>query len=140
MKRIERYYFLSIFGGGKPIDYVSLIQIGTLHFANPANRKDIWIGSKTFSNAKTFQQVFEYMLHEALEYGLVRRVENEKIRLIRLQPEYQISPMDWDYQITNRGDECLRNEQIERAGDVFYYKNFDRTLDSAKKINPGLFK
>ena len=140
MKRIERYYFLSIFGGGKPIDYISLIQIGTLHFANPQNRKDIYIGSKTFSDAKTYQQVFEQMLHEALEYELVKRVENDRIRLLRLQPEYQISPMDWDYQITKRGDECLRNEQIERAGDVSYYKLFERTSDSAKQINPGLFK
>jgi hypothetical protein len=140
MRRIERYNFLSIFGGGKPIDYVSLIQIGTLHFANPQNRKDIYIGSSTFSNAKTFQQVFERILYEAIEYGLVKRVENYRTRQLRLQPTYQISKEDWDYQITQRGDECLRIEQIERAGDYSFYKKFDRTLDSAAKINPTLFK
>lgn len=140
MTRLERYYFLGVFGGGNALDYVSLVQIGTLHLANPQNVKDIYVGSRTFSNARHYQQVFERMFKEALEYGLVMRVENEKTKALRLQPEYQISPMDWSYKITKKGDECLRAEQIERAGDYNFYKNFDRTVDSAAKINPGLFK
>jgi hypothetical protein len=140
MTRLERYYFLGILGGGRPIDYISLVQIGTLHLANPQNVKDIWPGSKTFTKVKTYQAAFERMLKEALENDLVMRVENAKIKALRLEPEYQISKFDWSYQISPKGDECLRNEQIERAGDYNYYKNFGRTTESAKKINPNLFK
>lgn len=132
MTRLERYYFLGILGGGQPIDYVSLVQIGTLHLANPQNVKDIWPGSRTFNKVKTYQAAFEKMLQEALEYDLVMRVDNIKTKALRLQPTYQISPMDWSYQITKKGRECLGNEQIARAGDYSWYnKNgFDGTIGS----------
>lgn len=142
MTRLERYYFLGILGGGQPVDYVSLIQIGTLHFANPANRKDIYVGSKSFTHAKSYQQAFECILKKAFEDGLVKRVESAKTKALRLDKAYLIEPADFNYQITAKGRECLGNEQMARSGDASWYNaqyGFDGTLDKAAKINPNLF-
>jgi hypothetical protein len=139
MRRIQRYHILSVLGDLKAHPYDQVIMIGSLHFANPINRSELWPGEKLSSN-QYYSNVFESMLKKLMEDGLIKRVENDRIRQLRLSNSYQISPRDWDLQLTDKGQDCLRNEQMERAGDYDYYKNFQGTLDSAKKINPGLFK
>jgi hypothetical protein len=83
--------------------------------------------------------VFESWIKELVNNGLVKFVETDKTRWLRMQPEYQIAKQDYDLQLTERGRDCLAMEQIARNGDYSYYKNFQGTIDSAKKINPGLF-
>ena len=141
MTRLERFHLLCYFGSGKAIPWVQAIQIGTLYIADPQTKvhNDIHITKKI--NGKAYYQIeFIRMFHEGLRCGLIKRVENDNIRALRLQDSYLIEEQDWDYQITAKGDECLRYEQIQRDGDYSFYKGFDRTLDSAAKINPGLFQ
>jgi len=139
MRRIQRYHVLSVFGDMKPHNYNHAIMIGSLHISNPVNRMEIWPGQKIQRN-KYVSEVFEGMINKLMEDGLLQRVENEHIRKIRLDESYQISPRDWDIQLTQKGRDCLGMEQIARSGDYSFYKNFDGTTNSAKKINPGLFK
>lgn len=153
MRRIQRYHVLSVFGDMKPHNYADAVMIGSLHISNPVNRMEIWPGQKIQKN-KYVSQVFEGMLKELMDDGLLQLVENERTRKARLQtcrhethpdPEgmcvtWQISPRDRDIQLTQKGRDCLGMEQIARSGDYSFYKNFDGTTDSAKKINPGLFK
>ena len=139
MKRIKRFNLLSLFGDLKPKSYDISLQLATLHFANPLNRSTIW-GSERIAKDTYMSVEIEKMFKKLLEDGLIKRVENDRIKRIRLADSYQVSPRDWDLQITQKGEDCLRGEQIARAGDYSYYHNFKGTIDSAKKINPGLFK
>ncbi len=153
MRRIQRFHALSVFGDMKPHDYDTAVRIGSLHISNPANRMEIWPGQKIRRNMYA-SDVFEGMIKQLMQDGLLKRVENERIKQIRLQgckhqthpsPDglciaYQISHRDWDLQLTERGRECLGMEQIARDGDYGFYKNFDGSIDGAKKINPDKFK
>ncbi len=152
MRRVQRYHVLSIFGDMKLHSYNDAVMIGSLHIANPANRMEIWPG-ETISRKTYYSVVFENMLKECFNNGLLQLVDNAHTKNIRLTqcghsthpaPEpcfaYQISPRDYDIQLTAKGRECLGMEQIARSGDYSFYKNFDGTVDTAKKINPGLFK
>lgn len=138
MRRIQRYHLLSVLGDLQPHPYNQVIIIGSLHLANPANRAEIWPGEK-LNNSQYYSNVFEEMLEKLMEDGLVKRVETARIKQLRLLYSYQIDPRDWDLQLTEKGRDCLAMEQIAREGDYNYYKNFSGTLESAKKINPGLF-
>jgi len=139
MRRIQRYHALSVLGDMKTHPYMQVIHVGTLHVSNPLNHSEIW-GSERIPKTKYATDVFEDWIRQLVNDDLVKFVETEKIRQIRLQPEYQISKHDYDLQITAKGRDCLAMEQIARNGDYSFYKNFDGTTDSAKKINPGLFK
>lgn len=140
MTRLERFHLLSYFGSGKAIPYFQTIQIGTLYISNPITkvRYDIHITKKK-DGKRFYQWEFERMFNSALIDGLIQKVDNERTKALRLQDAYLIEKEDYDYKISEKGDSCLRDEQIERAGDYSFYKNFDRSLDSAAKINPGLF-
>ena len=73
---------------------------------------------------KVHQYHFEKLFKKCLSYNLVYRL-------------YERSNWKDDkYCITKRGDNSLRDEQIRRHGDYDYYKNFDRTIESAEKITP----
>jgi hypothetical protein len=139
MKRIHRYNLLSLFGDMKPKNYFIALQLATLHFSNPLNRSSLWGNERLARNAYMSEEI-EKMFKHLLEDGLIKRVETEAIKQARTKDTYLISLREYDLQITERGEDCLRMEQIARAGEYNYYKNFKGTLDSAKKINPGLFK
>lgn len=117
MTRIQRYKFLQIFGDAKPHNWFEVIFLGCQHL-------------------KIRQVDFEpKIFKKALADGLIRQVDTDKTILRKSQAlEHKegifiISQwQDFDYQITELGDECLRNEQIARDGDYTYYKKFDRTL------------
>lgn len=153
MRRIQRFHVLSVFGDMKPHNYNDSVMIGSLHLANPVNRMEIWPGEK-ISKKTYYSVVFEGFLKECFGAGLLELVDNEVTRKIRLTQcghrshpaedgkvciSYQISPRDFDIKITAKGRDCLGMEQIARDGDYGFYKKFDGTTDSAKKINPGLF-
>lgn len=151
MRRIQRYHVLSVFGDMKPHNYNDAVMIGSLHIANPANRMEIWPG-QSISKKTYYSTVFENMLKECFNNGLLQLIDNQRTKQIRLtqcghsthpakEPcfAYQISPRDYDIQLTAKGRECLGMEQIARDGDYSFYKNFDGSIDKAKKINPGLF-
>lgn len=152
MRRIQRFHVLSVFGDMKPHKYTDAVMIGSLHLANPVNRMEIWPGQKISRNTY-YSNVFEGFLKECFNSGLLKLVDNDRTKQIRLAQcghsshpvdhiciAYQISPRDYDIQITEKGRECLGMEQIARDGDYGFYKKFDGNIDSAKKINPGLFK
>ena len=62
------------------------------------------------------QNKFEKLFKSALENGLVRRV-------------YKAAQCkDDQYIIAERGEECLREEQIARGGNYEYYKKYDRSV------------
>jgi len=139
MKRIHRYNLISLFGDLKPKNYIIALQLATLHFANPLNRASLW-GSERLAKNAYMTDVIEKMFKQLLEDGLIQRVETAAIKHSRTRDTYLISLREYDLQITDKGRDCLSMEQIARSGDYSYYKKFDGTLDSAKKINPGLFK
>jgi hypothetical protein len=139
MKRIKRFNLLSLFGDLKPKSYDISLQLAALHFANPLNRSSIW-GSERLSKDTYMSVEIEKMFKSLLEDGLIKRVENVRTRNIRLEDSYQVSPRDFDLQLTDKGRDCLSGEQIARAGDYSWYKRYDGSLDSASKINPTLFK
>ena len=139
MRRIQRYHALAVLGDMKPHPYMQVIHVGTLHVSNPLNRSEIW-GSERIPKTLYATDVFEAWVKELVDNSLVKYVETEKTKQVRLQPEYQIAKQDYDLQLTPKGRDCLAMEQIARDGDYTFYKNFDGTTDSAKKINPGLFK
>ena len=117
MKRIERYKFLQIFGDDKPHNWFEVVFLGV-------------------NFLKVHQFTFEKHMKQALADGLIRRVATPEILVILAKMEehkkgFFVGP-DWkqyDYRITPLGDECLRGEQISRAGDHDYYSNFDRSID-----------
>lgn len=154
MRRVQRFHVLSVFGDMKPHNYNDSVMIGSLHLANPVNRMEIWPGEKIGKNTY-YSVVFEGFLKECFGAGLLELVDNELTKKIRLKQcghsthpaengkvciAYQISPRDYDIKITAKGRECLGMEQIARDGDYSFYKKFDGSIDSAKKINPGVFK
>lgn len=139
MRRIQRYHTLSVLGDLKTHPYVQVIHVGTLHISNPVNHSQIW-GSERIPKSKYNTDVFEGWIKELVNDDLIKFVETEKIKQVRLMPEYQIALQDYDLQLTEKGRDCLVMEQIARDGDYSYYKNFTGTIESAKKINPGLFK
>jgi hypothetical protein len=118
MTRLERYNLLCIFGDGRAHTYVNVIFLG--------------VGSM-----KIPQYKFEKILSRALEYGLVKRVDSVDSVALRTRKQYVIDPACFDFQITSKGDEILRLEQIERKGDYNWYKNFDRTDAARDKFSPG---
>lgn len=138
IRRIQRYHVLSVFGDMKPHHYNDAVMIGSLHISNPTNRMEIWPGQKIQKN-KYASDMFEDMIKKLMEDGLLKRTETNYIKMLRLDLSYQIAPRDWDIQLTPKGRDCLGMEQIARAGDYSFYKNFDGNIDTAKKINPGLF-
>jgi hypothetical protein len=138
MRRIQRYHSLAILGDLKPHPYNQVVHIGALHISNPTNRTEIW-GSEKIPKTLYVTDVFETWLKRLINDGLVKFVETERIRQMRLQPEYQVSARDYELQLTAKGRDCLAMEQIARDGDYSYYKTFDGTLEKAKQINPGLF-
>ena len=117
MKPIQRYKFLQIFGDALPHSWFEVIFLGCQHL-------------------KMKQTLFEpRIFKQALADGLIRRQDNKETLLIKSQLEQHTTGVflgaDWkqyDYIITDKGDECLRNEQIKRDGDYSYYKNYDRTV------------
>jgi len=139
MKRIHRYNLLSLFGDMKPKNYFIALQLATLHFANPLNKSSIW-GSERLPKNAYMSTVIETMLKRLLEDELIKMVETEAIKQSKTKDTYLISLREYDLQLTERGRECLGMEQIARDGDYSFYKKYDGSLDSAKQINPGLFK
>ena len=152
LRRIQRYHALSVFGDMKPHDYANAVMIGSLHISNPTNRMEIWPGQKIDHN-KYASDIFEGMIKQLMADGLLQFVDNANTQALRrktcghdVHPAptgfcfvYLISPREYDIQLTEKGRDCLAMEQITRSGDYSFYKNFDGTIDSAKKINPGLF-
>ncbi len=117
MTRIQRYKFLQIFGDALPHSYFEVIFLGCQHL-------------------KLKQKHFEpKIFKKALADGLIVQVHSDYTRseadlMEKHDSGFFVGP-DWtrfDYKITPKGDECLRNEQIARDGDYSYYRNFDRTL------------
>lgn len=139
MRRIHRFNLLSLFGDMKPKQYIIALQLATLHFANPLNRASLWGSEKLARNAYMSEEI-EKMFKRLFEDGLIRLVDTEEIKQIRMRDTYLISLREYDLQITDKGRDCLGMEQIARSGDYSFYKNFKGSIDSAKKINPGLFK
>jgi hypothetical protein len=108
LTRIRQYQILAIFGSGQPRSWVNTIWLG--------------VGSMQIP-----QWEFEKLLNRCMEYGLIKRIDSVDSAKLRQFNEYVISAPSYDFQITEKGDQCLRNEQISRGGDSFYYKGFDRT-------------
>ena len=139
MRRIQRYHSLAVLGDLKPHPYDQVVAIGSLHISNPVNRSEIW-GSERVPKNLYSTDVFESWLKKLINDGLIMFVETDHIKELRTRKEYMISPRDYQLQLTQKGRDCLAMEQIARSGDYSFYKNFDGTIDSAKKINPGLFQ
>lgn len=72
---------------------------------------------------RVHQTDFEKIFRTAIEYSWIRRDG----RACHFQDDtFSILPL---------GDQCLREEQIARAGDPSYYKYFDRSIDGANGLN-----
>lgn len=120
MRRLDRFKLLQLFGDGKDISYFSAVYLGVHYF-------------------KVSQTKFEKLLRQSLEDGLIKLVETPEIIKLKKSEDYIIIKEMYNYQLTPRGDECLRCEQISRAGDVSYYKYFDRSVNGkhgAQKYSP----
>jgi hypothetical protein len=126
MIRANQFKLLSLFADGKPHGWIETINLGTWSF----------LRVKSDRKYKTHQQKFEQFLNEALEYGLIKRVETEKTRILRLQKSYVVEAGDFAYQITAKGDESFRNEAIAQGGDSSFYKTFDRTSQGFNRFSP----
>lgn len=109
VSREKRFKLLQLFGDGKEHNWYQTIFLGVQYL-------------------KVHQYVFEKMLKYLLENSLIVRIENDDVRKSRLENSYVITEKEFSYQITPKGDECLRFEQIKRDGDYDYYKNFDRSV------------
>ncbi len=126
MNRTNQFKLLSLFADGKPHSWFETINLGTWSF----------LRVKRDRKYRTHQHKFEAFLNEALEYGLIRRVETAQTQALRLQKSYVIEPGDFAYQITEKGDECFRNEAIAQGGDSLFYKTFDRTSQGFDRFAP----
>ncbi len=98
LKRLDRYFFLQTFGDGKPHTWNEVVWFCIVRRGQKPN------------------QVFSFIQNTIINHRLVRRVGNYS--------EYKLD----SYIITDKGDVCLRDEQIARHGDYTFYKNFDRTV------------
>lgn len=113
LKRLERYYFLQIFGDGKEHTWNEVAWFCIVRL----NLKPV--------------QVIPFVQNMIINHRLIRRISRTS--------EFKQD----SYMITERGDECLRLEQIARDGDYTYYKFFDRTesgpwgLDKFAPLPPG---
>jgi len=75
--------------------------------------------------SKKPQKLFwEKLMKVFLEYGWLTLVKRS------------VSGNDIDdvFKLTKKGDSLLRDESIQRGGDVSYYKGFDRSLGSFNKL------
>lgn len=117
MTRIQRYKFLQIFGDAKPHNWFEVIFLGCQHL----KIRQVDFEPKIFKKALADGIIYQTDNAETL----ARKQVGEQIKTgIWVGPAWQ----EYDYIISPKGDECLRNEQIARDGDYSYYKNFDRTL------------
>lgn len=126
MNNINRHKLLALFADGKSHGWFETINLGTWSF----------LRVKSVQKYKTHQQKFERFLNEAIEYGLIRRVETEKTRALRLQSFYVVEAEDFAYQITAKGDKCFRELAIVFGGDSFFYNTFDRTSKGFDRFAP----
>ena len=122
MTRIQRFKFLQIFGDGNPHNWFEVIFLGVKFL-------------------KIHQTQFEAIFKKALADGLIRRVADAKAQQVALDmAEHEdgiFVGLDWrqyHYVVTPSGDECLRNEQIARHGDISYYMYYDRTLNGSNGL------
>lgn len=122
MTRLQRFKFLQVFGDGNKHSWFNVV----------------WLGVQFL---KVRQSAFENMFKEALAYDLIRRVPTDEVRadLVKMADHKTgiFVGLDWtryEYVIAPKGDECLRNEQIAREGDVSYYKYYDRSLEGANGL------
>jgi hypothetical protein len=118
-KRYSIFQLLCLFGDDKPHGWVETINLGTRLFVNyPAGK------------FKTHQAKFEAFLQKAIEYGIIDMTPTDYIINARKQTRYMISKEDYNYKLSKKGDELLRQEQAERESDkAFYYRQFDRTVE-----------
>lgn len=112
-EREIRFRFLSIFGDGQQHPWVEVIQLGQ-YYVDPKN--------------VVSHRVVTRHLKRALEDGLISRLDNDRTKLERLNGFYVLEPREFDYKITEKGDACIRAEQIARGGDYRYYKYYDRSV------------
>lgn len=117
------FSFLCLFGDGKPQTWWSIVYLGTI-------------------SLKVHQYKFEKLFKRMLEYGLIYRVSNDRIKTfskdkLEAKSEFWVGPSwkDYDYRITEKGDACLRDTQIRRGGDYSYYKYFDRSISGKHGVN-----
>lgn len=111
MRKEELFKFLKTFGDGKPHQWFEVIHLGVIYL-------------------KITQTRFESLFKKFLSYSLVYRL-------------YKTSNWKDDYYaITKKGDDFLRSEQLKRTDyrEYKYYKDFDRTPESAEKISPIMDK
>src|SRR5271157_4806043 len=100
MRRIQRYHLLAVLGDLKPKSYNDTVMIGTLHFADPTQRAELWPG-ENLSTYTYYSDIFESMLKRLIEDGLIKRVETSRIRFFRTLDSYQISSRDYELQLTD---------------------------------------
>jgi len=117
MTNIERFKFLSIFGDSKSHTWFEVIYMGVIHLR---------VKQKYFE-----EKIFKKMLFN----DLIKQYETDQIKEIKKRDSYILTWKDYEYIITPKGDECLRNEQIKRHGDVSYYKYYDRSVDGKWGLN-----
>jgi hypothetical protein len=127
LTRIKRYQVLAIFGDNKPHDWFNVMFLG-VNFIKDCTHSNAKGHNK---NCGVHQKNVECWVKKCLADGLIKQVEPEKIKVIKQETfttgiGYVIGWEEYDYQLTPKGDECLRNEQMARGGDSFYYKGFDR--------------
>jgi len=110
MTREERYKFLQLFGDKKPHDWFNIVFLGV-------------------NFLKTDQKHFEDIFRKAVEIGLIDRVDNPHTLKVKKEKDYVLTKQHYNYQLTERGDECLRIEKVAREGNDYYYQNFDRSIE-----------
>ena len=123
MKRLEQYNFVALFGDGKEHSWFEVINLGVRLF-------------------KVHQRDFERkFFKKGLEYGLIKQIPTKEVNRLQINKQNHeegiFVGVDWrlfNFVITPKGDECLREEQIKRLGDYNYYKTFDRTVDGPNGV------
>jgi hypothetical protein len=91
---------------------------------------------------KVHQFKFEALFQKSIEDGLIRREENPLTLALRNHKPtdgcivaYLVEKEDWNYIITEKGDNAFREEKIKRDGDTWFYKNYDRSVDGKFGVN-----
>jgi len=114
MTRKERFKLLQLFGDRKSHTWFNIIFLGVNHL-------------------KVKQSYFEDKIFvKAMQDGLIRRIENKYTTGTRAYPSkdgigYALTWKQFDYILTDRGDECLREELLAREESDFT-RNFDRSV------------